>query len=54
MPVSEEKQALLDLYKKLDEAEEQSRSGKTLPFHQVMAELRIRIISGKRNYTKLP
>lgn len=39
----EEQQALLDLYEKLDEAEEQSRSGKTIPFHEVMAELRSRI-----------
>ncbi len=39
----EEQQALLELYEKLDEAEEQSRAGKARPFHEVMAELRNRI-----------
>ena len=39
----EEQQALMELYDKLDEAEEQSRAGKTIPFHEVMAELRRRI-----------
>ena len=39
----EEQQDLMELYEKLDEAEEQSRLGKTIPFHQVMAELRGRI-----------
>lgn len=39
----EEQQALLDLYEKLDEAEEQSRAGKRRPFRDVMAELRNRI-----------
>jgi prevent-host-death family protein len=39
----EEQQALLDLYEKLDEAEEQSRMGKTKPFTKVMSELRSKI-----------
>jgi PHD/YefM family antitoxin component YafN of YafNO toxin-antitoxin module len=39
----EEQQALLDLYEKLDEAEEQSRSGLVRPFREVMNELRSRI-----------
>ncbi|HWR39099.1 MAG TPA: type II toxin-antitoxin system prevent-host-death family antitoxin [Patescibacteria group bacterium] len=39
----EEQQALLDLYDKLDEAEEQSRAGKTRLFREVMAEQRNRI-----------
>ncbi|KJR48808.1 prevent-host-death family protein [Desulfosporosinus sp. I2] len=39
----EEQQALLDLYEKLDEAEEQSRAGKSRPFHDVMADIRSRI-----------
>ncbi|SFR08123.1 type II toxin-antitoxin system Phd/YefM family antitoxin [Desulfoscipio geothermicus] len=39
----EEQQALLDLYDKLYEAEEQSRAGKRLPFREVMADLRTRI-----------
>jgi len=41
----EEQQYLMELYEKLDEAEEQSLAGKTLPFHEVMAELRSRINS---------
>lgn len=39
----EEQQALLDLYEKLDEAEEQSRAGKTRRFRDVMGDLRGRI-----------
>ena len=39
----EERQDLLDLYDKLDEAEEQSRAGKRRPFRDVMADLRSRI-----------
>ncbi|NTW99361.1 MAG: type II toxin-antitoxin system Phd/YefM family antitoxin [Geobacteraceae bacterium] len=39
----EQQQALLDLYEKLDEAEEQSRSGKKRPFRDVMPGLRKRI-----------
>jgi len=39
----EEQQALLELYDKLDEAEEQSRAGKRRPFRDVMADLRSRI-----------
>ncbi|HBW36328.1 type II toxin-antitoxin system Phd/YefM family antitoxin [Desulfosporosinus sp. BICA1-9] len=39
----EEQQALLDLYEKLDEAEEQSRSGKRRPFRDVMVDIRSRI-----------
>ncbi len=39
----EEQQALLDLYEKLDEAEEQSRTGKSRPFRDVMADLRSRL-----------
>jgi prevent-host-death family protein len=39
----EEQQALMELYEKLDEAEAQSRAGKTIPFYQAMAELRKRI-----------
>jgi len=39
----EEQQALLDLYDKLDEAEEQSRAGKRRPFRDVLADLRSRI-----------
>ncbi|EGO62749.1 type II toxin-antitoxin system prevent-host-death family antitoxin [Acetonema longum] len=39
----EEQQALLELYEKLDEAEEQSRAGETIPFNEVMAEIRSRI-----------
>ena len=39
----EEQQALLDLYEKLDEAEEQSRAGKRRPFRETMADLRGRI-----------
>jgi prevent-host-death family protein len=42
----EEQQALIELYEKLDEAEEQSMTGKTVPFRQVMAELRSRIHAG--------
>jgi PHD/YefM family antitoxin component YafN of YafNO toxin-antitoxin module len=39
----EEQQALLALYEKLDEAEEQSRSGQSRPFREVMSELGNRI-----------
>jgi PHD/YefM family antitoxin component YafN of YafNO toxin-antitoxin module len=39
----EEQQALLDLYEKLDESEEQSREGKRRPFRDAMADLRSRI-----------
>ena len=39
----DEKQALLELYEKLDEAEEQSRSGKHRPFREAMDEIRSRI-----------
>jgi PHD/YefM family antitoxin component YafN of YafNO toxin-antitoxin module len=39
----EEQQALLALYDKLDEAEEQSRAGKCRQFREVMADLRNRI-----------
>jgi len=39
----EEQQALLDLYEKLDEAEEQSRAGQHRPFRDVIADLRSRI-----------
>lgn len=39
----EEQQFLLELYEKLDEAETQSRAGKTMSFHQAMAELKGRI-----------
>ncbi len=39
----EEQQALLDLYEKLDEAEEQSRAGQSRPFREAMNELRSRI-----------
>lgn len=39
----EEQQDLLELYDKLDEAEEQSRAGKRRPFREVMADLRSRI-----------
>ena len=39
----EEQQALMELYEKLDEAEEQSKVGKTIPFHKAMADLRSRI-----------
>ena len=38
-----EQQALLNLYDQLDEAEEQSRAGKTRRFREVMAEQRNRI-----------
>ena len=39
----EEQQSLLELYEKLDEAEEQSRTGKHRPFLEAMAEIRSRI-----------
>jgi len=39
----EEQQALLELYDKLDEAEDQSRAGNRRPFHDVMAYLRSRM-----------
>lgn len=39
----EEQQALLDLYEKLDEAEEQSQAGQCRTFREAMAELRSRI-----------
>ena len=39
----EEQQALLDLYEKLDEAEEQSNAGKQRPYKEAMTELRSRI-----------
>lgn len=39
----EEQQALLDLYEKLDEAEEQSSAGKRRPYKEAMAKLRSRI-----------
>lgn len=39
----EEQQALLDLYEKLDEAEEQSRAGHRRPFREAMTELHRRI-----------
>lgn len=45
----EEQQALLDLYDKLDEAEEQSRAGKSRPFRDVMASLRSRIHAKESN-----
>ncbi len=39
----EEQQALLDLYDKLDEAEEQSRAGKRRQFRKAMEDIRTRI-----------
>lgn len=39
----EDQQSLLELYEKLDEAEEQSRMGKTIPSSQVMSDLRSRL-----------
>lgn len=36
----EDQQALLDLYEKLDEAEDQSRAGQSRSFREAMAELR--------------
>jgi len=39
----EEQRALLELYERLDEAEEQSRAGKRRPFRDVMEDLRNRI-----------
>lgn len=39
----EEQQALLDLYEKLDDAEEQSRAGKSRSFRDAIIELRNRI-----------
>ena len=45
----EEQQALLDLYEKLDEAEEQSRAGEYRPFREVMSELRERIHAQTHN-----
>jgi prevent-host-death family protein len=39
----EEQQALIDLYEKLDEAEEQSRAGKSRPFRKAMSDLKSRI-----------
>jgi len=39
----EEQQALLELYDKLDEAEDQSRAGKRRPFREAMANVRGRI-----------
>jgi len=45
----EEQQALLDLYDKLDEAEEQSRAGKRRPFREVMVDLRSRIHAKESN-----
>jgi len=39
----EEQQALLDLYEKLDEAEEQSRAGKRRPIREAIADVRSRI-----------
>jgi prevent-host-death family protein len=39
----EEQQALLRLYEKLDEAEEQSRAGKRRPFRKAMVELKARM-----------
>jgi prevent-host-death family protein len=44
----EEQQALIDLYEKLDEAEEQSREGKRRPFREAMIDLRSRIHAKKR------
>lgn len=41
--VYEQQQALLDLYEKLDEAEEQSRAGKHKSFRKAMADLKERI-----------
>ncbi len=39
----EEQRALLELYERLDEAEEQSRAGKRRPFRDVITDLRSRI-----------
>jgi prevent-host-death family protein len=39
----EEQQALLDLYEKLDEAEEQSEAGKTRPFRKAISDIKGRI-----------
>jgi prevent-host-death family protein len=39
----EEQQALLDLYEKLDEAEEQSEAGKTCPFRKAISDIKGRI-----------
>ena len=39
----EEQQLLLDLYEKLDEAEEQSKTGKTRPFRKAISEIKSRI-----------
>ena len=39
----EEQQALIGLYEKLDEAEEQSKRGKTCPFRKAMSDIRNRI-----------
>lgn len=45
----EEQQALLDLYEKLDEAEEQSRAGQRRPFREAMTDLRSRIHAQMHN-----
>jgi len=45
----EEQQALLELYDKLDEAEEQSRAGRRRPLRDVMADLRSRIHAKESN-----
>jgi prevent-host-death family protein len=39
----EEQQALLDLYEKLDEAEDQSKAGKTRPFQKAIADIKAKI-----------
>jgi len=39
----EEQQAILDLYEKLDIAEEQSRAGKTRPFRKAISDAKSRI-----------
>jgi prevent-host-death family protein len=39
----EQQQALLDLYEKLDEAEEQSKAGMTRPFRKAISDLKARI-----------
>ena len=39
----EEQQAILDLYEKLDEAEDQSKAGNTRPFQKAIADVKARI-----------
>jgi PHD/YefM family antitoxin component YafN of YafNO toxin-antitoxin module len=45
----EEQQTLLDLYEKLDEAEEQSHAGAYRPFREVMSKLQSRIHAQMHN-----